>query len=208
MAKAGKRYPLLIYTRMMDRWWPPVFLIGAATLALAWWRYADLYARLTTPWEWMALAGAGGLCILAALLMLRLRRSAFVRPYGDRLLVATPLLRMNISYRRILRTSTATMATMFPPARMPFLKREAIQPLLHRTAVVIDLNALPMPRSALNLFLSPFFFKDKTPHIVLLVPDWMGFSSELESMRGAGTVAPVVADRKPQPSILSHLSRK
>lgn len=208
MTKAGKRYPLLIYTRMMDRWCPPVFLIGLATLALAWWRYTDLYTRLTTPWQWMTLAGAGGLCILAALLMLILRRSAFVRTYSDHLLVVTPLLRMNISYRRIVRTSTATMAVLFPPARLPFLKREAIEPLLHRTAVVIDLNALPMPRPALNLFLSPFFFKDQTPHIVLLVPDWMRFSSELESMRGTGMVAPVVADRKAPQSILSQFTRK
>jgi hypothetical protein len=156
----------------------------------------------------MALAGAGGLCILAALIMLVLRRSAFVRTYGDHLLVATPLLHMNISYRRIVRTSTASMSVLFPPARMPVLKREAIQPLLHRTAVVIDLKALPMPRSALNLFLSPFFFKDKTPHIVLLVPDWMRFSAELESMRGTGMVAPVVADRKSPSSILTGLSRK
>lgn len=207
MAKAGKRYPLLLYTRMMDRWWPPVFLIGLAYLALAWWLRQDLYTRLTQPWKWMTMDGVGILCVLAALLMLIFRRSAYVRAYPDHLLVATPFLRMNISYRRILRTSTARMVVLFPPARMQFLKRDTIEPLLSYTAVVIDMNALPMARSALRFFLSPFFFKDQTPHIILLVQNWMAFSTELESMRATrGTEAPTV--RRPQSSILSQLPRK
>ncbi len=207
MAKAGKRHPLLIYTRMMDRWWPPLFWIGAATLALAWWRYQDVYTRLTASWQWMTLAGAGGLALLAALLMLALRRSAYVRAFSDHLLVATPLLHMNVSYKRIVRTGTATMEALFPTRRMPFLKRETIQPLLPRTAVIIEFNAMPMPRGALQLFLSPFFFKDKTPHIVILVADWMSFSTELESRRTTVN-APAITERKSQPSLLSQLPRR
>ncbi len=207
MANAGKRYPLLVYTRMMDRWWPPVFWIGAALLALAWWRYQDVYDRLTQPWHWMTLAAVGGVAIAAALLMVLLRKSAYVRTYSDHFKVATPFLRMNVSYRRILRTSTASMAVLFPTKKMPALKRDAIAPLLKLTAVVVDLNSLPMPRSALGLFLSPFFFKDNTPHIVLLVQNWMAFSTELESKRaGAGSEAPTV--RRSQSSIFTELSRK
>jgi hypothetical protein len=207
MAKAGKRHSLLLYTRMMDRWWPPIFLIGAGMLALAWWRYQDLYVRLTAPLQWMVLGGVGALAILASLLMLVLRKSAYVRAYGDHFVLATPLLRMNISYRRIRRTATASMAVLFPPGRMPLLQRETIEPLLNRTAVVVELNALPMPRSALRLFLSPFFFKDQTPHIVILVNDWMRFSTELESMRVAGN-GPATPERKSQPSLFSQLPRR
>lgn len=207
MAKAGKRHPLLLYTRMMDRWWSPIFWIGAAMLALAWWRYQDLYLRLTASWQWMTLAGAGALAILAALLMLALRKSAYVRAFSDHFVLATPFLRMKVSYRRIRRTTSAQMAVLFPPARMPFLKRDAIQPLLHRTALVVELNSLPMPRSALRLFLSPFFFKDQTPHLVILVPDWMAFSAELESMRVAGET-PTVIRKKKQQSLLSQLPHR
>ncbi len=207
MPNAGKRHPLLIYMRMMDRWSPPIFWIGAATLALAWWRYQDLYTRLTAPWQWMALAAAGGLCVLISLLMLALRRSAYVRAFSDHFVLVTPFLRMKVSYRRILRTSTATMGALFPTRRMSFLKRDAIQPLLNGTAVIVELNSLPMPRSALALFLSPFFFKDKTPHLVILVRDWMTFSSELESMRVIVN-APAVTDRRSPSSVLSQLPRR
>ncbi len=207
MAKAGKRHTLLIYTRMMDRWWPPLFLIGAATLALAWWRYQNLFTRLTAPWQWMLLAGAGGLTIFASLLMWALRKSAHVRVFGDYFVVATPLLRMKVSYRRILKTSTATVESVFPIRRMPALKREAIQPLLRRTAVIVELNALPMPRSMLRLFLSPFFFRDKTPTLVIIVPDWMAFMTELDSMR-APISAPAITQASSQSSILYKLPRR
>jgi hypothetical protein len=199
----------VLYTRMMDRWAPPLLLIGLALGALAWWLYSDLFTRLTSPWKWMALAGAGGLCVLASLLMLILRTSAYVRPYSDHLLVTTPFLRMKISYRRIRGTRTATMSTLFPIGRMGVLKRDTIGPLLPMTAVILELNSLPMPRAALGLFLSPFFFIDQTPHIVLLVKKWMAFSTEMDSMRVKGSAPDAVVERRSQPSsILSQLPRK
>ncbi len=73
-----------------------------------------------------------------------------------------------------------------------------------RTATVIDLNAYPISPAALGFFLSSFFFKDKTPHLVILVDDWMAFSTELESMR-VNVDAP-----RPQAdgSLLTRLPRK
>jgi hypothetical protein len=208
MSKRGRKYPLVIYTRMMDRWWPPVFLIGLAMLALAWWTYSDLYIRLTAPWKWMLLGGAGGLCILASLLMLVLRQAAYVQPRGDHLLLATPFLRMKISYKRIRRTRTATMAVLFPISKMGLLKRDTVSPLLPMTAVILELSAVPMPRSFLRLFLSPFFFVDNAPHIVLLVKKWMAFSAELDSMRVPISTPAITERRAPPSSILSRLPRR
>jgi hypothetical protein len=93
---------------------------------------------------------------------------------------------MKISYRRIRRAASANLAVLFPPRSLHGFNREILEPLFKLTAVVVDLNALPMPMSTLRLFLSPFFFKDKTPHLVILVKDWMAFSAELESLRVVG----------------------
>jgi len=175
-------------------------------LALAWPFYSDLYARLTAPWRWMILAGVGALVIAVSLLMLILRRSAYVQPLADQLRLVTPFLRMGISYRRIQRTTAAAMGALFAPRSLSGLKRDILEPLFGHTALVIDLTALPIPASTLRLFLSPFFFKDKTPHIVILVKDWMRFSTELDSMR-MGTAAPDAAPRAAS-SILSRLPGK
>ncbi len=183
MAKAGRRYALVVYTRMMDRWWPAIFLLGIAVIVLAWPFYQDSYTRLTESWRWMTMAGVGSGVVLISLIMLALRKSAYVQPFSDHLLLATPIFRLNISYRRVLRTTTAGMAALFPPKSLRGMKREIIEPLAGMTAVVVDLNAFPISRSALNLFLSSFFFKDKTPHFVILVQNWMGFGTEMDSMR-------------------------
>ena len=206
MAKAGKRYPLLIYTRMMDRWWPAIFCLGLALIALAWPFYSDVFTRLTEPWRWMTLAGLGVAVILVSLIMLVMRKSAYIRPFNDHFLLVTPFLRMNVSYRRIRRTMTANMYSLFPPRSMSGTKRDIIEPLGRLTAVVIELNAFPISPAALKLFLSPFFFKDKTPHLVILVENWMGFSTELESMRVSGNEP---AQSRPNDySILSRLQKK
>jgi hypothetical protein len=206
MKRCGKRYPLLLYTRMLDRWWPAVLLIGLGMLALAWPFYSDLYTRLTAPERWVTLAAVGVLAIAASLLMLVLRRSAYVQPCQDQLRLVTPFLRMSISYRRIQRTNTTAMAVLFPPRSLSWLRRDILEPLFGSTAVVIDLNALPIPAGTLKLFLSPFFFKDKTPHVVILVRDWMQFSTELETMR-TGTTPVETAPNTPA-SILSRLPQK
>jgi hypothetical protein len=63
-----------------------------------------------------------------------------------------------------------------------------------------------MPQSTLRLFLSPFFFKDKTPHLVILVDEWMKFSNELESLRQGGVSS--TPQQRRDSSILSRLPTK
>jgi len=80
--------------------------------------------------------------------------------------------------------------------------------LAKMTALVVELTGYPMSQSTLRLFLSPLFFKDKTPHFVILVDDWMRFSNELDSVRsGAGPSSPQT-QRPSGNSILSRLPNK
>ncbi len=205
MAKAGKRYPLVIYTHMIDRWWPAILLLGLALTSLAWPLYQDPFMRLAEPWRWQTMAWLGGIVTLASLVMVSFRRSGYVQPFSDHLRLVTPFLRMNISYRRILRTTTVSIGATFPPRSISGWRREIIAPLANMTAVKIELNAFPLPLSVLRFFLSPFFFKDSTPHFIILVNDFMGFSTELESMRVSGKV---LEEKTSDQSILSRLPRK
>jgi hypothetical protein len=85
--------------------------------------------------------------------------------------------------------------------------QDIFAPLATKTAMVIDLNGYPISPFILRLFLSRFFFKDKTPHLVILVNDWMRFSAELESMRTSTDLQPIPEKRKKN-SILSKLPHK
>jgi hypothetical protein len=191
---------------MLDRWWPALFWMSVPLLVFAWWFYNDLYTRLTAAWEWETMAGVGGVTLVASLIMLVMHKSAYVQPRGDHLLLATPFLRMQISYARIRRATSASVAVLFPPKSLKGMKREILSPLFSLTAVVVELNALPMPASTLRLFLSPFFFKDNTPHLVILVKDWMAFSTELESLRTSGNEP--IRKMEKNSSILTKLPKK
>jgi hypothetical protein len=202
MAKGGHRYPLVIYTRMMDRWWPAVFALGLALLGLAWAVRSYGYEE----WRWLAFNSLGGLNIFLGLLLLVMRKSAYVQPFDNYLRLATPFLRLNISYKRFRRASTSNMGVLFPEQSLSNWRAEIMEPFANSSVIVIELTGYPMPQSTLRMFLSPFFFKDKTPHFVILVDDWMKFSNELESMRQGGV--PSTPQQRRDNSILSRLPTK
>lgn len=208
MARAGRRYPLIIYTRMIDRWWPATLFLAAGLFALAW----ALSVRNPDPaydWQWRTFASVGAFVLIVSLFFIVIRKSAYIQPHPGHLRLVTPFLRLNISYKRLMRSTTATMGSLFPPRSISSWRRDIVAPMAQETAIVIDLSGYPISQTVLRFFLSPFFFKDRTPHFVFLVKDWMRFSTELESMRvgGAeGTFRP--ARQESDPSILARLPRK
>lgn len=203
MAKAGRKYPLVVYTVMMNRWWPAIFSLGLAVLLVAWlirwWGFEE--------WRWNVMGIVGVFLIFVGLIMLFMRKSAYVRPYEGYLRLVTPFLRMNISYKRLRRATSSNMGSLFPPSSVSKWQAEIVGPIAKMTALVLELNAFPISRNVLSFFLSPLFFKDKNPNLVILVDDWMSFSSELESMRTSGVGNSSVQARRDTGSILSKLPK-
>jgi hypothetical protein len=205
MAKAGRRYPLVIYTHMLNRWWPATFTLSLALFAVAW-GVSFTPEGKAQPYLVNATLGLGGLVLVFTLFLFIIRKAAYVRPFPNYLRLVTPFLRINISYRRFRGTTTSEMRALFPPTSLSSWRRGIIAPLSSMTAIVINLSEYPVSPFVLRWFLSPFFFKDKTPHIVILVKDWLRFSAELDSMRlshGSGAKA-----RPRDNSILSRLPHK
>jgi hypothetical protein len=203
MAKAGRRYTLVMYTHMINRWWPPVLALGLALLALAWivygWGFED--------WRWLTLAVVGGIVLLGSIFLFTIRKLAYVQLYSDHIRLVTPFLRINISFKRIRRTNSASMGSLFPPKSISKWRQDILEPLAKMTALVVELNGYPISQTVLKFFLSPFFFKDKTPHFVLLVQDWMRFSTDLETLRAGGADS-APKQRPRNQSILTRLPHK
>jgi len=203
--RPGKRYPLIVYRHIVSRWWFAMIFMGLGIFALAYSEYIQPLGKLN-PLRWQGLAGIGALAFFVGILFFVIRYIAYVQPYPDHLRLVTPFLQMNISYRRIRRTTTTEMRLLFPLKSMSGWVQDIFSPLAAKTALVLELNAYPISRFILRLFLHRFFFKDKTPHLVILVEDWLKFSSEMESMRSGTDPAP--ESRKPKNSILSRLPQK
>ena len=195
MAKGGRKYRLLLYEHMLNRWWPATLwlaLIPLANVGILWGAQWYFTNPADNPLPLLSDETATILFVIAAfafvytVALLVARKMAYVQLFADHLRLATPFMRLNISYKRIQRTTITQMAELFPPKSISGNNREIIGPISGNTAIVIHLTGYPMPRSSMKMFLSPFFFYDQTPHFVLLVDDWMKFSAELESRRVSG----------------------
>ncbi len=206
MARAGHKYPLIVYQHMLNRWWPAMITIGLVMFALAYSEYIDPLAQFL-PWRWQLFAAVGVLAIFVGLFFLVIKQFAYVQPLSNSLKLVTPFMRFNISYKRIRKTVTTEMHYLFPKKGMSGWVQDIFAPLATKTALVIELSGYPVSPRLLHLFFSRFFFKDKTPHFVILVKDWMKFSSELESMRTGVDPNPPGQKRTPT-SILSRLPQK
>jgi len=181
--------------------------LGLGMFALAYSEYISPMARFIS-WRWQLPAAVGVLAILVGLFFIIIKRFAYLQVFPTYLKLVTPFLRLKISFKRVTRTTTTEMRLLFPPKSMSWWIREIFAPLSPLTAVVVDLNSYPVSPRIMHLFLSRFFFKDKTPHLVLLVNDWMQFSTELESMRTNTNPDTGKRQKRPKDSILSRLPQK
>jgi hypothetical protein len=194
---------------MLNRWWTPMFAIGLVMFALAYEQYNHpVYQYIA--WRWQLFVGIGVLAIIIGIFFLVIKQIAYIQAFPGFLKLVTPFMRVNISYKRLHKTTTTEMRQLFPPKSMSGWTRDIFQPFANQTAIVLELKSYPISATILRMFLSRFFFKDKTPNLVILVEDWMRLSSEIDSFRtGAGmnpSSQPV--KKRGTNSILSKLPRK
>ena len=181
--KRGRRHPLLIYRRTMDRLWTATLTLGMILLALWTWTWFSpmrlLYAQES---NWLIAAA----CVLLTFTAFAFfgRKVAYVQVYSDHLRLVTPFLRTHISYRRIYKAHPAEFKRLYPPTKASWAQDRLLSPFYGKTAVVLELKGYPLPRFLLKLFLAPQMFLPQGDGLVLLVPDWMAFSTELDSFRG------------------------
>lgn len=217
MPKGGRKYRLLLYQHILDRWWPVTFTLAIILFLYvgALWGAQKLSTDLKeNPFPGLSSLGGSALIAVAALSLLMslalflMRRGAYVQLFDTYLSLKTPFLRVNVAYKRIQRTTTAQVATLFPPKKYKGWKRDIIATIANETAVVLHLTAYPMPRSTFKLFLSPFFFYDATPHFIFVVDDWMAFSMELDSRRVGGRTLRQPPAPPATSDLLNDLTRK
>jgi hypothetical protein len=205
--RGGTKFPLVVYQHLLGRWWTGVVGIGVAMLGFAYTEYIKPENQFQ-PWQWQLAVAVAVLTILGGLFLLIIRYFAYVQAFPTYLKLATPFLRVNISYKRLQKTITAEMSQLFPRKSMSGWVWDIFEPLAGRTAMIVELKSYPISPTILRLFLSRFFFKDKTPHLVILVKDWMRFSAELDSMRAGIDEDQPPAQKRPKNSILTKLPQK
>jgi hypothetical protein len=197
--KAGKRHTLLIYRRAMNRLWVVTLAMGLF-LGIVWvWMWFSESPLLSPAGEIGVLAGSI-VALLVAGFALFGSYAAYAQPRRDHLRVVTPFLRFSISYRRVRSVHPASFQQLFPPHQASWAQESFLEPFYGKTAVVVGLSAYPMSPRALKIFLAPQMFSPQGKGFVFLVPDWMDFSTELDSFRSGWKPASGGRGRTPRRS--------
>jgi hypothetical protein len=181
--RAGGRHPLLFYRRTMDRIWKATLALGSlliAVSALSLVEPTQLLGMSSDAWLFVAAAVALALSIFAFFA----RFVAYVQAQPDSLKIVTPFLRFHISYQRMRSVRPTLTQQVFPPEKSSWSQRSFLEPFYGKTVLVVDLKSFPIRPGLLKLFLPDSMFARATTGLVLMVPDWMQLSTDIDTFRG------------------------
>ena len=182
--KHGSRHPMLLYRRTMDRVWGSMLVLGVLLSAAGLWTLIRPRNILGMHSDiWLFVCGVAALALSGFAFFVRYL--AYLQPRHDHLLVATPLLRFKVGYGRVRGVRPTLMHQIFPPEKNSWAQNAYLEPFLGKTALVMELKGLPLNSFFLRLFLPDAMFYPQTTGFVLLTPDWMKLSTELDSFLGA-----------------------
>jgi hypothetical protein len=184
MAKNPRKHPLLLCRRAVTRYRRAALFLAVCLLGL-WYPVSISYLIWPKPPADRLLLVGGLVSLFYWLWTLIAARMANVHLRSNHLLIATPLFRLKISYRRIRNTLPVDLARTFPPSRLRRSERILLAPFYGRTALGLDLRGWPMSPRTLRFFLSRFFFGPDKSTLILIVPDWMALSHQLASILDA-----------------------
>jgi hypothetical protein len=173
---------LLFYRRTMDRIWKATLALGVLLIAVSFFsllRPTQMLGMASDAWLFVTAAVALALSIFAFFA----RFIAYVQAQPDSLKIVTPFLRFHVSYKRMRSVRPTLTQQVFPPenraGRCGFL-----EPFYGKTVLVVELKGFPISPGLLKLFLPDSMFARTTTGLVLLVPDWMQLSTDIDSFRG------------------------
>ena len=178
---AGKKHPLLFYRHTMARLWR-MSIMADIVLWITWWFLGPGLSTLISDFIWY-----GAAVILVIAIFARLARNmGYVQAKADHLLLATPFLRLKVSYRRVVSARPKEFVQLFSPKRMSWADKRFAEPYFGKTILAVILNGYPLPPAILKLFLSKFFFHpQERAGFILVTPDWMALSTEIDSYKSS-----------------------
>ncbi len=187
-SRPGRRFRLLLYSRLYDTiWWPLVLLLIA--LGALWW-YAPFIIFLA-PFDDLVLFAAG-LCALLLLGSALARPLSFVQCRPNHLRIQTPIFRLAISYDRIVTVRPTKFSDQYPPTTQRWSQRRFLDPFFPATAVGVTVRSYPIALKWLKVWLNDYLFTRDAPGFLFLVDDWMSLSREIDVYRDRWR------DRKPR----------
>lgn len=172
------RYPLLIYRRLSRQMGRRLSLLWLVMLAVG---LADIFWQpfLGNAWFilWLLLPFVIGWWGYYAFMV----RRAWVGADEKAIVLQLPMRQVRVSYGRI-RTITSTRPNeQYSLKELNGREKAMIKPYFGQTCLALNLNSLPEKLN--GRFLPRILFTPRDKGILLIVPDWMKLSREMDDAR-------------------------
>ncbi len=179
--KRGKRFPLLIYAPLGQRWSRLGLVLALISLAF-WIVWPFIFAP--TPWRHLAFFPvlAGGILFAYGYAA---RKMAFVQCSAGAIRIQTPIYPLVMSYRRIEGTRPVQTSKLFDIGTEKQARRIWPSRFWGMTAIVVQVKQYPVSEQWLRLWFDRYLFNPEDSGLVLLVEDWLELSQQLDSHRAA-----------------------
>jgi hypothetical protein len=187
MKNKGKRHLLLLFRQKYHSHKAVYFFAALAAFGLYLFIYlgpADAVSRI--PWspkyDWIVLAIA---TLIALLFVFRLvaSRIPYVQCTELNIRIQTPFLPVVISYARVRETRPNALFEIFKRDKVSRREARFLEKISGQTAIVVDVNSLPMSIGWLKFWMSNLMFTPGNDGLVLWVEDWMTLNRELADFK-------------------------
>lgn len=179
----------------MDRVFSLTILLSIVLLIFGIWNeffYGDLLSENQLIW----LVAGFLVAVAIGFFALSSRWMSYAQAHSEYLRIVTPFLKLKISYRRILRIHPSLIQQIFSKDSAGWSEKRFLNPFYGKTAIVIEVRKYPLNPAVLRFFLPCFMFNPKTPGFVLVVPDWMNLSTEIDTLYGVWLQNQKLRDRR------------
>jgi len=167
----------------MDRLWQVSLIIGLPLLAMWQLPKVGVLPALEPPLDILPVIGLVGVLAFAMFAFI-VRNMGYIQAQADYIRLVTPFLNLRISYQRVRSVRPSNVAQVFPPGQLRGTQRRFLEPFFGKTAVLLELKGYPVSTFFLKLFLVRSMFLPQGTGFVLVVPDWMALSTEIDSHQG------------------------
>lgn len=176
---SGKKHVLLFYKDTMQRVGRLSILLDMV-LWLVWWFVSPQMTAAMSDFAWYSAAATLGIAIFAFFA----KNMGYAQAKKDYLLLATPFLRLKISYSRIASSHPMEFVQLFSPRKMRWADKRFARPYFSKTVVAIVLNDYPISKLIIRLFFPKYIFHpQEKAGFVLVVKNWMALSTEIDSYK-------------------------
>jgi hypothetical protein len=182
--KAGKKHTILFYKHSMDRVWRSLLLLSLF-LVPVWYFAPGLLGIQQGTLADSALLGAMIVSLVGAVFTFFVRNMAYIQVKSDHVLIATPFLKLKVSFRRMRSIRTMELSQMYDIRRLGWADKRFLRPYFGKTVLTIVVKDYPLGMGTMKLFLPKFMFNPMDKGFVLLVKDWMTLSTEFDTLIGS-----------------------